>query len=228
MCSSVFILWRYMYVCLCVRELQTTMCELGTFNIVLFLWHFKNAFLTFLSPSYAPVSPLPTVLISNQRHSIIIIYWWIPKSNSSTDRYCEGKYYAYGKIRICIVLFSDLDSFTNKWLQNGEIWKITQKCFIFCISNWANMPKVIAFEPQWHFPKNIKNDIFSKSVYFSFPLGHFQHTCTCWLFCLYAKKWFVFKMILLIQCATIMLKPYNGGIIFFVVLQICYFLDECW
>ena len=48
--------------------------------------------------------PLPTVLISNRRHSII--YWWISKSNSSKESCCEVEYEAYDKIhmwRISIV-----------------------------------------------------------------------------------------------------------------------------
>ena len=54
--------------------------------------------------------PLPTVLISNCRHSII--YWWIFKSNSSKESCCEVGYEAYDKIhmwRISIVFFAYFD-----------------------------------------------------------------------------------------------------------------------
>ena len=54
--------------------------------------------------------PLPTVLISNRRHSII--YWWISKSNSSKESCCEVEYEAYDKIhmwRISIVFFAYFD-----------------------------------------------------------------------------------------------------------------------
>ena len=41
---------------------------------------------------------LPTVLISNQCHSII--YWWISKSNSSKESCFEIEYEAYNKIHM--------------------------------------------------------------------------------------------------------------------------------
>ena len=51
-------------------------------------------------------SPLPTMLISNQRHSII--YWWISKSNSSKESCFEIEYEAYNKIHMWRIIIGFL------------------------------------------------------------------------------------------------------------------------
>ena len=53
------------------------------------IWNYASFFLLLL---------LPTVLISNQCHSII--YWWISKSNSSKESCFEIEYEAYNKIHM--------------------------------------------------------------------------------------------------------------------------------
>ena len=76
---------------------------LWLFNYIVFNWF--NWFVCYwcLFPTFFPrFSPLPTVLMSNQRHSII--YYWISKSNSSKDSCCELE---------C----NTLDGFTRRWLR---------------------------------------------------------------------------------------------------------------
>ena len=53
------------------------------------IWNYTSFFLLLL---------LPTVLISNQCHSII--YWWISKSNSSKESCFKIEYEAYNKIHM--------------------------------------------------------------------------------------------------------------------------------
>ena len=143
--SSVFGLW--LYVCVCLSQ---SVCVIATANIVwardlkfghitLLVTFQKNEFLFFWMFDFFPrvmplfrVPPLPTVLISNQRHSII--YWWFSKSNSLKESGVE--YGAYDKIHmwwisIVFYVFRVLSNFIKSKITNktsGTVSFAARRC----------------------------------------------------------------------------------------------------
>jgi len=125
------------------------------------------------------LSSLPTVLISNRRHSII--YWWISKSNSSKESCCEVEYEAYDKIhmwRISIVFFAYFDFVFYEPLKHDTYSPYISLiiCIIFCY------PLAIVWAITFENP-SINEEMAAIWNFYVFHTGH--KVCSCFYLSLY-------------------------------------------
>ena len=143
---------------------------------------------------YVVSSPQPT-----QFGHITLL--WIFKSNDSKESWCEVEYDAYDTIhmwRISIVILQKhlKKKMAIKWWQMKKnhknvcvfyVYQVVSTCqtVFFYPRNCSFWTHVALFEKTAS--KDIRNNILSQHVHFSFSLDHFQHTC--WILWLYAQNY---------------------------------------